>query len=116
MTNPDLDDDDKPLDPAALRLQQKLRRLVFFSSLIMVAGLIAVFSAILYKVNSGGRGADRDAAYAATVSVGPEARIRSVQVEDDRLLVLVEEGSSTALLQIDATTGRLIGRTDFVAR
>lgn len=112
------DDDDAPLDPAAERLQQKLRRLVFFSSLIMLAGFVAVFSVIIYKV--AGPGASSSALngeeLAATISVGPIATVRDVEFVNGRMMVLVEEGAATALLQIDPVTGRVLGRTDFVSR
>lgn len=83
----------------------------------MVAGLIAVFSAIIYKVSSRGSSAGvTGAEMAATISVGPEARVLSTQIDEGRLFVLVEEGAGRALLQFDATTGKLLGRTDFVSR
>jgi len=52
MTHPvfDDDEDDQPLDPAVLRLQQKMRRLVMISGAIMRVGLFAVFSVIIYRV------------------------------------------------------------------
>lgn len=112
------DDDDAPLDPAAERLQQKLKRLVFFSSLIMVAGFIAVFSVILYKVMGPGSqsAAQKAGEFAATIAVGPDAKVRDVELSDGRLIVLVEEGAASALLQIDPVTGRVLSRTDFVSR
>ncbi len=95
-----------------------MKRLVLISSFIMVAGLVAVFSAIIYKVNSrdGNSGGVSGVNMAATISVGPDARVLSTQVDGGRLFVLVEEGTSRALLQFDATTGKLLGRTDFVSR
>ncbi|PTW59720.1 hypothetical protein C8N35_106104 [Breoghania corrubedonensis] len=95
-----------------------MKRLVLFSSLIMVAGLVAVFSAIIYKVNarSDSASAVSGAQMAATISVGPDARVLSTQVDGARLFMLVEEGTARALLQFDATTGKLLGRTDFVPR
>ena len=50
------DDTEAPLDPAAARLRRKLVRLLFVSGGIMMLGLIAVFGAIVYKLNQGGRG------------------------------------------------------------
>ncbi|MBL4645025.1 MAG: hypothetical protein JKY99_01035 [Rhizobiales bacterium] len=44
-------DDEKPLDPAVLRVQKKLRRLLMGSSLIMVLGFVAVFGAIYYRIS-----------------------------------------------------------------
>ncbi len=81
----------------------------------MVAGFIAVFAAIIYKINTY-KGDPADAAFAATVAVGPEAQVLQATLSDDLLLVLVREGSKTALLRFDAVTGKELGRTDFVSR
>ena len=81
----------------------------------MFAGLIAVFAAILYKINSNDAGS-AEGGVAATVAVGAEAEVLSADISDGVLLVLVREGSKTALLRFDAVTGKQLGRTDFVAR
>ena len=54
-------EDEAPLDPAAARLRRKLVRLLFVSGGIMMLGLIAVFAAIVYKLNEGGDGGARRA-------------------------------------------------------
>lgn len=52
MSDPyDDEKQEEPLDPAMQRVQAKLRRLLFGSSMIMVLGLLAVFAAIVYKLN-----------------------------------------------------------------
>lgn len=118
MSKPDYGEEgpeEAPLDPATQRVQAKLKRLLFGSSLIMLAGFIAVFAAILYKINT--YEADpSEAAFAATVAVGPEAEVLQATLSEGLLLVLVREGSGTALLRFDPKTGVRIGRTDFVAR
>ncbi|WFE90775.1 hypothetical protein K1718_05360 [Roseibium porphyridii] len=117
MSQPDFreDADEAPLDPAAQKLQVKLRRLLLGSSLIMFAGLIAVFAAILYKINTNDDG-PAEGGVAATVAVGPDAEVLSADLSDGMLLVLVREGTKTALLRFDALTGKNLGRTDFVSR
>ncbi len=85
------------------------------SSLIMLAGFIAVFAAILYKINT--YEADpTEAAFAASVVVGPDAEVVQATLSDGVMLVLVREGSRTALLRFDPESGKPLGRTDFVAR
>ncbi|PVB61866.1 hypothetical protein [Labrenzia sp. 011] len=107
--------DEAPLDPAALRVQAKLKRLLLGSSLVMVAGFVAVFAAIVYKINT--YEADpSETAFAATLSVGPEADVLQATLSEGMLLVLVREGSGTALLRFDPKSGKQLGRTDFVAR
>ncbi|MCV0426282.1 MAG: hypothetical protein K5905_12470 [Roseibium sp.] len=118
MSQPDYRDEgqeEAPLDPAAQRVQAKLKRLLLGSSLIMFAGFIAVFAAILYKINT--YEADpSEAVFASSVVVGPDAEVIQATLTDGVLLVLVREGSKTALLRVDAVTGKQLSRTDFIAR
>ncbi|CTQ55026.1 hypothetical protein LP7551_03567 [Roseibium album] len=118
MSQPDFRDEgpeDAPLDPAALRIQAKLKRLLLGSSLVMFAGLIAVFAAIFYKINTN-KAEPSDAAFAATVAVGAGAEVLQASLTDGIMFVLVREGNETALLRIDPATGNLLGKTQFVAR
>jgi len=118
MSHPDFRDEDQkepPLDPAAERIQARLKRLLFGSSLIMFAGLFAVFAAILYKINTDDTEISQDA-FASSIVVGPDAEVLQASVTDGIIFVLVKEGSKTALLRIDPASGKQIGRTDFVAR
>ena len=50
MASPSFDDDEKPLDPAMLRVQAKMRRLMLIAGLTLGLGILAVFGAILYKI------------------------------------------------------------------
>jgi len=81
----------------------------------MVAGLVAVFAAILYKINTD-EGVSSDAQFAATVAVGADADVLQANLAEGMLLVLVREGTKTALLRFDPVTGKELGRTDFVSR
>lgn len=107
--------DEAPLDPAAQRVQAKLKRLLLGSTLIMFAGFIAVFAAILYKINTY-KADPADVDFAATIAVGAEAEVLQATLSDGIMLVLVREGSATALLRFDQMTGKPLGRTDFVSR
>lgn len=69
-------DDEKQeeeLDPAVQRVQERLRRLMLRSSLIMVLGLGAVIAAIIYKINEDAE--DETTAYVVP-SVVTEADVR----------------------------------------
>jgi hypothetical protein len=102
MTNPALDEAvDPPLDAAQLKLQRKLGRLLFFSSLIMALGLIAVFAAILYRVY--GRPSTA-APIEATVTLPAGARVVSTVLDGERMLVTVDTGRGTRLLVVDVAT------------
>ena len=104
-----------PLDPAAERLQARLKRLLFGSSLIMVLGFIAVFGAIIYRLTSDDS-APEAGRFASTIAIGAEAEVLQTSLTDGVLIVLVRDGTATAMLRIDPVTGRHLSRTDFVAR
>lgn len=96
-------------------MQAKLKRLLLGSSLVMVAGFIAVFAAIIYKINT--YEADPgEAAFAETVAVGPGAEVLQATLSDGLLLVLVKEGPTTMLIRFDPITGNELGRTRFMSR
>lgn len=51
MTNPNFDDEDeKPLDPAVAKVEQRVRRLMLIAGLTLGLGIFAVFAAILYRI------------------------------------------------------------------
>ncbi|MBA5777244.1 hypothetical protein H2509_08905 [Stappia sp. F7233] len=118
MTRPSFDNDqdkEPPLDPAAERLQRKLKRLLGVSSLIMVLGFIAVFAAIAYRVTRAPSRPNPDS-FAATVALQPGEEVADMEVVDGRIVLLVRKGATSALLYLDPATGRQLARTDFVAR
>ncbi|MBO6757842.1 MAG: hypothetical protein JJ902_16020 [Roseibium sp.] len=117
MSHPDKRDEDldeAPLDPAAERLQVKLRRLLFGSTLIMFAGLFAVFAAIFYKINTSDAPEAGD--IVATIALEPGSVVESVTVSDDTLIMLVRQGEASSLVYADRRTGQILGTTAFVAR
>ncbi|EFO31572.1 conserved hypothetical protein [Roseibium sp. TrichSKD4] len=117
MSHSDLRDEDQeeaPLDPAAQRLQAKLRRLLLGSSLIMFLGFIAVFAAIMYKINaSGGNEADR---FAETIELAPGSEVQSATLSDGVLVLLVRKENATSIVYVDASTGATLGTSGFVGR
>ncbi|WP_349358202.1 hypothetical protein [Stappia sp.] len=119
MTHPGLNDDETdrepPLDPAAERLQAKLKRLLAVSGLIMTLGFMAVFAAIIYRLSEGGSAPDAGD-IAATIAIGKDARVESMAQAEGMLILLVREGAASKLLYLDPATGRVLGETAFVAR
>jgi hypothetical protein len=104
-----------PLDPAAERLRRKLVRLLVFSGGIMVLGLIAVFSAIVYKVGGSGEGGvarlSATAPVEARLAIPAGARIVATALDGDRaLLTLATPDGSTSLLLVDLASGAPLGR------
>ncbi len=101
--NDDPSEQEEPLDPAAERLQKKLRRLILVSSLTMVLGLAAVFAAIVYRIN---RVDDtQTAAYAERVSMKQGDEVLSATLSEGRLTLLVRRNTGNAIIIFDAATG-----------
>jgi hypothetical protein len=115
MTSYDDAETEAPLDPAAARLRRKLVRLLFVSGGIMMLGLIAVFSTIVYKLNEGAAG--RTSRFSAAlpvegrVAIPIGARVVSTALDGDRaLLTLSGPDGQTSLLLVDLADGAILGR------
>ncbi|MEM1048629.1 MAG: DUF6476 family protein [Pseudomonadota bacterium] len=99
----DPSEQEEPLDPAAQRLQKKLRRLILISGLTMVLGLAAVFAAIVYRIN---RIDDtQTAAFTERVALQNGDTIVNASVSEGRLTVLVRRNDGHAIIVFDAATG-----------
>lgn len=85
------------------RVQRKLRKLLLVSSLIMVAGFVAVFAAIFYRISQD------DAAAPATelaVEIPSGATVRSAAATGDRITLVVEgPDGKTSVHVFDAGSG-----------
>jgi hypothetical protein len=108
--------EEAPLDPAAARLRRKLVRLLFVSGGIMMLGFIAVFAAIVYKLNERAQNASTAAFSAASPVEGQIAipagyRIVASALDGERaLLTLAAPDGSSSLLLIELSTGATLGR------
>jgi hypothetical protein len=100
--------EEAPLDPAADRLRRRLTWLLAGSLGVMILGLIAVFSAIVYRVTADPapppeRPAD---AQPTPVALPDGARIVFADLDGQRLLVRVElPDGATRLIVFDARNG-----------
>jgi hypothetical protein len=101
--------EEAPLDPAVLRVQSRLRRLVAGSTLIMIAGIGALLAAIIYKVNSVGKVPGGN--WPESIALEGAGEVRSLSVSDGVLYLLVQDGTTTVIQRIDTTTGKVLGRT-----
>jgi hypothetical protein len=113
--SPALDDpEEPPLDPAVERVHQKMRGLLRVSTLVMAAGLIAVFAAILYRVTR-----SEDSARPlgeVTVPAATGATIASASAAGDRLTLVVDEpGGGRQAVVVDLASGTVIARVRLVA-
>jgi hypothetical protein len=108
-------EDDAPLDPAAERLRRKLVRLLLVSGGIMLLGLIAVFSAIVYKLSERGvRAASRlsaESPAAGRIAIPPGYQLRGTALDGDRaLLTIAAADGATSLVVVDLATGETLSR------
>lgn len=114
MTNPNFEDDEKPLDATQLRLQAKLKKLLLGSTAVMVIGFVAVFAAIFYRVTR----VDVKPAVAfdhpiiAELPLPDGARVSATRLDGDRMTVTLESPKGAAILIVDITTMKVIRRLD----
>ncbi len=108
------DPEEPPLDPAVERVHQKLRGLLRVSTLVMAAGLIAVFAAILYRVTRDG---DSGRPLGdVTVPAPTGASIASASADGDRLTLVVDEpGGGRMAVVVDLASGEVIARVRLIA-
>lgn len=107
-------EEEAPLDPAVLRVQTRLRRLMAGSTLIMFAGFAALFAVIVYKVNSAGK-ENSAPAVPASVKLGAGAEVLGLSGADGRLVLLVRQNGASELVHLDASSGEILGRTRLLA-
>ena len=118
MTDPNFAEDaEKPLDAAQLRLQAKLKRLLFWSTGVMVLGLVAVFAAIFYRVTK----ADVKPAVAwdrpviAELPLPEGGRVIDTRLDGNRMTVTVESPKGAAILVVDLETMKVVRRLELAA-
>jgi len=100
-------DVEKPLDPAAQRLQVKMRRLILISSLTMVLGLISVFVAILYRIN---RLDDTETAkFTQSVTIPADQDLISATVSEGRIILHLRGTGRDSIHLFDEISGEPLG-------
>ena len=111
MSNPSLDDDDKPLDPAAARIVAKVRWLMVISGITTMVAVAAVIGVIGYRVFKAEGSAAAVADVTALLPKG--ARIVSTAVAEDRIAVTVDVGGAIEIRTFDVKTLKPVGRLKF---
>jgi hypothetical protein len=110
--------DETPLDPAQLRLQARLRRLVLISGGTLGLGIFAVLIAIVYRV-----GMIPAAAVPATAVPGAPvraaatilpagARLVGTNVDGNRIVLTYEVNGGTTVITVDPRSLAVTGRLD----
>lgn len=109
------DKDEKPLDPAVLRVQARLRRLMLIAGLTLGLGIVAVFAAILYRIATH----DATSAPAMTTAVPvnlpalglpADAGLVSTALDGNHLALTYETVDGTVIVVIDTRSGALVSR------
>lgn len=115
----DDEEQEPPLDPVMERVRAKMIRLLAVSIAIMMAGLVAVLGAIVYKLGAGGKQETGSAVSRDPIESGVEARIdlpdgaqiQSVSLDGTNILLHLEmPDGSRQLLIYGINEGRILGR------
>jgi hypothetical protein len=106
MTRP-FDPQDKPLDEVQAQVVRRVRRLVIFSSILMMGGVLLVLGVIAYRLSADGRAA---APADVRVSLPTGARVISTAVADGRLAVTIETAGAVEVWLFDLRTLEPRGR------
>jgi len=109
MSNPS-GDDEKPLDPAAQRIVDKVRWLMVLSGFATFLGIAVVIGVVGYRFFR----AEGSAAPSEVVAMLPKgAKIVSVAPAQDRIVVTLEIAGATEIRTFDVKTLRPAGRLRF---
>jgi hypothetical protein len=124
MANAPVEEDEKPLDPAMEKVRRKMIRLLGVSIGVMMAGLMAVLFAIVYKMNGGGA----DNGTATIASSGPVASsgeiilpegayLNSQSLSGDRLALDVTlKGGAREIQIFDMALQKIVARYSVTAK
>jgi hypothetical protein len=105
--------DELPLDPAALRLQARLKRLILISGLTLGIGILAVLAAIVYRIAAIPTAAVPGPAIHAAASILPAgARLVGTSSDGSRVVLTYEHAGGTTLITVDPRSLAVTGRLD----
>ena len=104
--------DTEELDPAAVRMIARVRRLMLISGLFTMLGVAAVLVVIGYRVWRG-EGSAPPAAADLAIALSDGARVIETTIGDGRIVVRVEQGGRTSLHVFDSATLQARGRILF---
>jgi hypothetical protein len=105
------DGEDKPLDPATEAVRRKMVRLLLGSFGVMVLGLIAVFSAIVYKMSTGAVSI-ASGPLEAEIALPAGSRILSTSLDGPHALIhiAVPGNALGEMVIVETESGRIIRR------
>ncbi|MCC6888322.1 MAG: hypothetical protein IT536_07305 [Hyphomicrobiales bacterium] len=110
MSNPQADEDDKPLDPVAARLVTRVRWMMAISALTTLFAVIAVLGVVSYRLLR----SEESAGVADVTAMLPKgARIVATALAEDRIAVTVDVKGSLEIRVFDLRSLRQTGRLRF---
>lgn len=121
MNSSQFEDDEKPLDPAMLRVQKRLRRLMVIGGSTLALGIAAVMFAIVYRFFIQQPSEDAaEATLGATVPMGEVnaesvglptgAELLSTNVTGTVMTLAFRDGVDLVTVLVDTTTMRVSGQ------
>jgi hypothetical protein len=110
-------DDEKPLDPALLRVQARLRRLMLIAGLTLGLGIVAVLAAVIYRTFSVATAITSAAVVSAELApadlgLPAGARLLTTSSDGSRLVLTYAVPTGNALIFLDEHTLKVVGRLD----
>lgn len=118
MAGPGEEDvEDKPLDPAVERVQQRLRRLMLISTGTLGLGFVAVIVAIIFRVsNLTSEPVHSGEAWRTTIELPAGTNVVSTETEGANLIVHTDGPEGRSVHVFDMPTGRRIGTSVLITR
>ena len=110
MSNPNIDDDERPLDPAQAKIVAKVRRLMLLSGFATILGISVVIGVIGYRLFR----TDGSVSSEMTAALPKGARVVSTAVAEDRLVVTLDVNGALEVRTFDLRTLKPAGRLRFV--
>ncbi|MCT4654557.1 MAG: hypothetical protein N4A65_01980 [Cohaesibacter sp.] len=109
--------DDPHQHPGFLEVQRKMRKLVIWSGLIMLIGIVAIIGVIVYK----SMGDKKSVSTPQVAQTGPITqvlkageRVVSMSSDNGSVYVLVEGKGLQSILQLDGQSMAVIRRVQFI--
>ena len=114
MTSSNFDDaDSKPLDPAVLQVQARLRRLMLIAGLTLGLGIFAVFAGIVYRLMTyGDKAPAMPAGGVVSETLPAGAKLISSTVAGNRIVLTYEHNGGTTVILIDSRDLKPLGRLE----
>ncbi len=107
---------EKPLDPAVVRVQQRLQRLMLWSRGIMLVGFAALFGVIFYKFYwIRQTPAVTATPVSASLAMPEGGHVVASRLDGNRLLLTIDGAKGSTVLVLDADTLQVLRRLELTS-